>query len=371
MYMDLPPFRHVQWITDREPPRLDLAWSNIKPDWKDVVDIPNDHELLSASDPNGDAGLISFLSEEYDIDPSRIMLTNGCSEANFLAMMSYLTPGSTVIVEKPVYTPLIELPRAMGCTIHTIKRRAPDFLIDIEELKQKTDSLEPDLVVLQNLNNPTGKLLEEHDLEDISRVLQRRNIPVLVDEVYRDFAMSFMDSTPIHAAPSMVQIYDKGIITSSVTKVYGGGGLVTGWMIGPKRTVNKARRMKIYSVPMVNHWGNRVALSILKNRHRVLPDEFEGIRKRSNLVSTWAKGRDDVRWSEPDGCAVGFLTYDHDIDSIDLCEELYKGHDVRVIPGAFFHQEKGFRISLASPYDVIKEALVEIDSLLDGIQYLN
>ncbi|MEA3559865.1 MAG: pyridoxal phosphate-dependent aminotransferase [Candidatus Thermoplasmatota archaeon] len=367
MYMDPQPFRHVEWINNRAPPRFDLAWSNIIPNWEKVIDLSTDRELISASNPLGDNELIMYLSGEYDVDPSRILLTNGCSEANFLAFMSSLKRGSKVLVEKPIYTPLLEIPRAMGCDVHTIKRRSPNYLIDMEELKEKVQKIVPDLVVLQNLGNPTGRMLPDHQLEDISALLEKRNIPLMVDEVYRDFAITFDGDDQIHATRSIVEVYEKGIVTSSVTKVYGGCGLITGWLIGPRRTINRARRLKAYSVPMVSHWGNRVALSILRNRGKVLPAEFSKIRKKLNLVSAWAKGRDDVQWSEPDGCSVGFLGYESDIPSIEACERLYNDHDVRVIPGAFFHQERGFRMSVSKPYDLIRDALVEIDTFLDSL----
>jgi aspartate/methionine/tyrosine aminotransferase len=152
-----------------------------------------------------------------------------------------------------------------------------------------------------------------------------------------------------------------------VTKVYGAGGLMTGWMMGPKRMINRAKRAKIYSVPMVNHMGNRIALKILRERHKVLPGEFSGIREKLNLVSAWASGRDDVHWSEPDGCAVGFLRYDHDVPSVEVCNALYNDHQVRVVPGEFFHLEKGFRLGVAGDYDILKGGLERIDRYLDTL----
>jgi aspartate/methionine/tyrosine aminotransferase len=165
----------------------------------------------------------------------------------------------------------------------------------------------------------------------------------------------------------MVEVYDKAVITSSVTKVYGAGGLVSGWMVGPRRIMNRARRLKVYSVPMVSHMGNRVAYRILKNRDEVLSKEFSILRDKLNLISTWAKGRSDVHWSEPDGCAVGFLRYDHDRSSLEVCEELYTDHEVRVVPGEFFHIERGFRMSAAADYESLKGGLERIDTYLDSL----
>ncbi|MFW3147005.1 MAG: pyridoxal phosphate-dependent aminotransferase [Thermoplasmatota archaeon] len=367
MFFDFPAFKHVEWIVDRPSPAYDMAWSNIAPKWKGVIDADLDHSLLAGSKSTGEQRLVEHLSAEYGVDPSQVMLTNGCSEANFLAYISILGRGSKVLIEKPIYTPLLEIPRAMGCEVHTIKRRPDDYLLDINELKEKVESLKPDLLVLQNLNNPSGKGLPADQLEDVAKILDKRNIPVLVDEVYRDFAITFSAGEQIHAFPSMSEIYDRSIITSSVTKVYGGGGLVTGWLIGPKRVINKARRQKIFTVPMVSSIGNRMALSMLKRRQEVLPAEFDSVREKLNLVSAWAKGRGDVRWSEPDGCAVGFLRYDLDVPSREFCERLFMERGVKVIPGEFFHIEKGFRFSVSASYDKVKGALTEIDSFLDSL----
>lgn len=363
---DLPQFKHVDWINERPPPKFDLAWSNIKPDWSGIIDEKFDMSLLSASSPAGDRRLIEHLSEHYGVDPSRVVLTNGCSEANWLAFMSIVKEGSRVLIEKPVYTPLVEIPRALGARISFIKRRSPSYKFDLSELEDKLKK-GCDLFVMQNHNNPTGRALLEEDLSEIASVLDRYGVPVLSDEVYRDFAMTFVDQQPVRAFPSMAEVYHRAISTSSVTKVYGAGSLMGGWMIGPRRYLNKARRLKIYTVPMVNHIANRTVREVLINSHKVLPAYFDEIRLKERLVSQWAAGRKDVQWSSPDGCAVGFLSYEHDENSVEICDRLYREKKVRVIPGEFFHLEKGFRIGLAGDYEVLKGALRAVDELLDRL----
>ncbi|MBN1390812.1 MAG: aminotransferase class I/II-fold pyridoxal phosphate-dependent enzyme [Candidatus Thermoplasmatota archaeon] len=367
MLLDLPKFRHVEYLMNRPSPRYDLAWSNILPQWPGAIENSLDTKLISAGGHLGDEGLRSHIASLYGVDRSCVVLTNGCSEANTLALMTSLNRGDKVLIEKPIYTPLIELPRALGCDVHTIKRRPDDYRFDIRELREKIETLSPALFVMQNMNNPSGKALFEPELLDIVKVLSENQVPVLVDEVYRDFAMSCVDGKLVNAFPSMVELYDRAMITSSVTKVYGAGGLVSGWLVGSKRTANRARRLKIYTVPMVSHIGGRIAHRILSMRDLVMPHEFAMIREKLNLVSTWAKGRSDVHWSEPDGCAVGFLRYDHDLPSVEACERLYSEHQVRVVPGEFFHLENGFRLSVAGCYDNLKDGLREIDIFLDSL----
>ncbi len=366
MRFNFPQFKHVEWIMNEKAPKLDLAWSDLRPDWSGVVEDMVDISKFSASAPEGSQELIDHLSGCYGVDPSRVLLTNGCSEANWLGFLSMIEPGSKVLVEKPIYTPLLEIPRALGADVSMIKRRAPEFKFDLKELDKKL-SEGVDLFVMQNLNNPTGRALFEDDLRELSSVLDDHGTYVLSDEVYRDFAITFDDGPGINAFPSMVEMYDRALITSSVTKVYGAGGLLGGWLIGPRRVINKARRVKSYSVPMVNMIANLQVLEILKNSYKVLPTYFNDIRTKERLVSQWAAGRNDVEWSSPDGCAVGFLMYDHDVPSVEMCRRLYTEKDVRVIPGEFFHHENGFRLSLAVDYDILKEALGRIDDMLDSL----
>lgn len=366
MMFHFPTFEHVNYINDRPAPRYDLAKSNIVPSWEGTIDNALDLSFVGASDPKGLPELRAHLGGAYGVDPERIVLTNGTSEANWLAYLTMVSKGSRVLIEKPIYTPLIEIPRALGCVVDTIKRRSPDFRFDLKELERKLSN-GADLFVVQNMNNPTGRALFEEELRDISRVAERYKVPVLCDEVYRDFAVDYHGETARNAFPSLVELNERAITTSSVTKVYGAGGLVTGWMVAPKRIADRARQLKIFTTPMVNHQGERLALEILRNRHKVMPKELSALREKLRLVSTWAKGRDDVVWSEPDGCAVGFLMYDHKVPSIDVCERLYNDYEVRCIPGAFFHQEGGFRIGVGRPYDEVKGALKRIDEYLDTV----
>ncbi|MGA1821290.1 MAG: aminotransferase class I/II-fold pyridoxal phosphate-dependent enzyme [Thermoplasmatota archaeon] len=367
MMFDFPTFRHVNWLLDLERPAYDLSSSNIIPEWKDYARTYVDDSLIREGNPRGGSELKGYLSESYGVDQGRIVITNGTSEANTLAFVASLRKGDHVLVEKPVYSPLIEFPRAMGCRISFIKRRPDDYRFDLRELRTKLEE-GIDLLVMQNPNNPTGRAVFREDLAALASLLSEFDVPVLSDEIYRDFTLGPGTGERMEpAVPSMAGMFEKAIVTSSVTKVYGASGLVTGWLIAPRRIANHARKAKSYMVPMVCHMGNRLAYHILRDRDKVLPGAFSELREKLRLVSQWAAGRPDVHWSEPDGCAIGFLRYDHDVPSTEMAAVLYERYDTKVVPGEFFHIEKGFRIGLSRPYDEIKGGLTMIDRCLDDL----
>lgn len=367
MMFDFPTFKHVSWLLDLKRPKYDLGSSNITPDWTGYAKGSVDDSLIGEGDPTGGADLKQWLSDEYEVDTGRIVITNGASEANMLGFMASLKAGDHVLVEKPAFSPLIEIPRALGCRVSMVKRRPDDYRFDLRELRSKLEA-GVDLFVMQNPNNPSGKAVFREDLTTLASLLSEFDVPALSDEVYRDFTLGPGTGDRLEpAVPSMTEIYDKAVVTSSVTKVYGASGLVTGWLIAPRRIANHARKVKSYLVPTVGHLGNRVASEILKDRDRVLPGAFSELRDKLRLVSQWAAGRSDVHWSEPDGCPIGFLRYDHEVPSIEMATALYERYDTRVMPGEFFHIEKGFRIGLSRPYEEIKGGLTMIDSCLDDL----
>jgi len=367
LLLEFPIFKHLKSLREYDEPIYDLGSSNISPNWGDLISSSLDESFVNRGDPEGEEGLRLWLSDHYGVEPDRVLLTNGTSEANTLAFLSTVDRGEKVLVEKPVYAPLVELPRAMGCDISYVKRRPDAYDIDIGELEEKL-SRGVDLLVIQNPNNPSGRALFDSQQRSLASLVCDFDIPVLVDEVYRDFTLQESNDHGLEPAmPSFADYHHKAIITSSVTKVYGASGLMSGWMIGPRRIINHARKIKRMMVPMVSHLGNGVALEMLRRREMVLPYEFRTLRDKQMLVSKWAAGRSDVNWSEPDGCAIGFLRYDHDIPSTEMAKTLYEEYGVRVLPGDLFHMERGIRIGMGKDYEEIKGGLTGIDRLLDSL----
>ena len=365
MEKDLRPFSHLDWLTGGGKAELDLSYSSISPDWSCLAGKKGDHRSVSSTETGGDRELVDLLARMYGVEEERILLTNGCSGGNTLAFLSTICRGSTILVEKPIYTPLVELPRWLGSRIVFIKRRPDDYKFDLRELERKLAS-GVDLFIMQNHNNPSGRLLTETELKALASILSKYGTKVLVDEVYLDYTLNHdPEGRYGPQAPSMVQLYDRAMVTSSVTKVYGAGGLMTGWLIGPRRVIGRARRVKVYTMPMVSMYGNRTAKEILEGRERYMPGALSEVRDKLRLVSEWARGRDDVHWSEPDGCAVGFLLYDHNIPSVDFAKGLLRDKGVKVVPGAFFHMEGGIRLGVALDYERLKAALERLDRFLD------
>ena len=56
------------------------------------------------------------------VDSDQVSLATGASGANFLACGALLRPGDEVLVERPVYDPLLGIPRFLGARIRRFDR---------------------------------------------------------------------------------------------------------------------------------------------------------------------------------------------------------------------------------------------------------
>ena len=78
---------------------------------------------------------------------------------------------------------------------------------------------ETKLIALTNPNNPTGALIERPMLEDIVSIADSVGAYLLCDEVYRGTGQKGDGMVP-----SIADLYDKGISTAGMSKVFLAGG---------------------------------------------------------------------------------------------------------------------------------------------------
>src|SRR4029450_8117051 len=104
------------------------------------------------------------------------------------------------------------------------KRKPEDaFRLDIGEIERMLTP-KTRLIVLTNLHNPSGVLIEDDVLRELGALAVRHGARVLIDEVYLDSA--------VPPRRSAAHLGSEFVCTNSLTKVYGLSGLRCGWFLG-------------------------------------------------------------------------------------------------------------------------------------------
>ena len=99
--------------------------------------------------------------------PDQVLITNGATEALFLALSVLLEPGDRVVVATPLHEPIVSAARAIGCQIvEWPLAEAGQWRFDPDAL----DRLAPPgtkLILLNSPHNPTGAALSDEELAHI------------------------------------------------------------------------------------------------------------------------------------------------------------------------------------------------------------
>jgi len=215
-----------------------------------------------------------------NVPPENILQTNGATGANLLALYSLIEAGDHVIAMHPSYQQLYEIPKSFGAVVDFWEiQEDNNWLPKLDELK-KLIRLNTKLICLNNANNPTGTILDDDFLKEIIKIASSVGAYILVDEVYKPLDSSIIVS-------SIVDLYDKGISTNSLSKTYSVPGIRVGWIASNKELADSFRKYRDYTMICSGVFDDYLAVHVLKNKELVLDRNRKIIHRNLEIVKEW------------------------------------------------------------------------------------
>lgn len=131
-----------------------------------------------------------------------------------------------------------ELSLTGGRISHYYLKESQDFRLDMEDFKNAlTDDI--DFLILCNPNNPTSSALTQTKLRLLAEFCKERDIFIMIDETYVEFAPSVDEITAIPLVPD----YDNLMVIRGVSKFFAAPGLRLGYGITSNRQfLNELKR---------------------------------------------------------------------------------------------------------------------------------
>jgi aspartate/methionine/tyrosine aminotransferase len=311
---------------------------------------------------DGNPHVVQALAARYSAPPPQILCTTGATAGMTMVMNAYLQQGGHVLVETPCFDLLPLLARQAGGEVELLPRQAGSFTIDPADLARR---MRPDtrLIVLTNLHNPSGVLLSEDAMRGLGAVARKAGVPILVDEVYADFA-------PDHQHRPAALLGEEFITVSSLTKVFGLMALKCGWIIGdPARldTIRAAHPGELglsrlsHAIaalvlediePFEDHW-----CAVLASNRPVLEAHQQRMRADS-LIAGELPAYGCVYFPE----VVGVT------DTRALAAWLWEHHRILVAPGEFFGLAGSIRIGFGGHAEALDRGLTALTAALRDYQ---
>ena len=314
-------------------------------------DIPGSPRLRQAI-----AGLYQAMS------PERVTITNGAIGANALTMLTLVEPGDRVISVLPTYQQHYSIPESIGAQVDILQLREENgWLPDLDELRGlvKKAGGKVRLININNPNNPTGSVMEEPMLREIAGIAREAGAWLLCDEVYRGLCHQ---GDPYTA--SVADLYEKGISTGSMSKVYSLAGLRLGWIAGPRELTERLERQRDYHIISVGRLDDLLASVALESREAISARNLGICREGGRLLAEFVAGEPHISYVKPKGGTTAFLRYDLPTESAELCRRLQEETGVMLLPGSALDMEGYLRIGYCNDPGITEAGLARFGEWL-------
>ncbi len=315
------------------------------------------------------AGLLSYrktLVEFYakynmPLTPEEIIVTNGGSEALLMAMIVCCDAGDEIIVPEPFYANYNGFARTLDVKVVPVTSSIDTgfALPSISEFEKKiTDNTR--VILICNPGNPTGYIYSPEELLQLRDMVQKHNLYLIADEVYRDFYYSEKKHTSILAIEGLEY---HSIVIDSISKRYSACGARLGMLIS-KNQFFMAAAMKVAQARLS---PSTLAQILGEGLANTPPSYFEEVKEEYNsrrkLVLNRLQQMDGVLCPNPTGAFYVMVKLPVD-DAEKFCQWLledfsHHGKTVMMAPGAGFYSSLGLGLQEARIAYVLNTAALE------------
>ena len=175
---------------------------------------------------------------QIDLDPeTQILITQGSTEALYLAVNALLDPGEEAIIPAPYYPPYDSLIKASGATPRYVGATEDEGWLPAPEAIEKAVNKRSRALLINTPNNPTGTVYPRKYLEDLGRMAIDHDLPILSDEAYEALVFDGAEHVSPMSIPSM---RDNAIGLFSFSKSFAMTGWRLGYLCGPEEFIKRA-----------------------------------------------------------------------------------------------------------------------------------
>ena len=159
-----------------------------------------------------------LIGKYSDIPSDRVILSPG-SDFLLREVINIFSKDRKIIMMNPSFFPVSQYAMKLARKLTKIQISPPDFKLDRNLLLNELN--EPTLLIIDNPNNPTGKILIDDSLAE--KILQNKNALLLVDEAYYEFSGQTF--------AGLIKKYPNLAIIRTMDKAFSLAGLRLGYLL--------------------------------------------------------------------------------------------------------------------------------------------
>jgi aspartate aminotransferase len=302
-----------------------------------------------------------FLNDnKIEYKPTQIVVSNGAKHSCINAILATCQPGDEVIIPAPYWLSYPEMVRIAGAE--------PIFVQTREENGWKMTAAEFEnamtprtkMVIINSPGNPTGSVYTRAELEAIVEVASEEEIVILSDEIYEK--LTYDGTEHVSVASLSPEAYDITITINGFSKAYA----MTGWRLGylgaPEAIAKAIDAIQSHSTSNPCSFAQQGGLAALRGDQTAVEDMRAEFDMRRQYMVNRLKAISRVSLVNPLGAFYVLLNISElSLNSQNFADRLLSKHNVAVVPGIAFGDDRTVRLSYATSLDVIQKGLDRIE----------
>ncbi len=308
-----------------------------------------------------------YTNHGLPINLEDIIITTGGSEALLFAMGTCLDQGDEVIIPEPFYANYNGFSTASGVQVVSVISTI-ETGFDLPPISEFEKLITPKTkaILICNPGNPTGYLYTEDEMMQLAALVQKHDLFLIADEVYREFTY---DGDKHYSVMNIPGIEQNAIMIDSVSKRYSMCGARIGCIVSKNKEV-MATAMKFaqarLSPPTFAQIASEAALDTPQSYFDEVIEEY---RERRDVLVEELNKIEGVKVAKPKGAfyCIAQLPIDNAEKFAQwLLESFeYNKETVMIAPAAGFYSTKGNGLNEVRIAYVLKK-----DDLIRSVQIL-
>ncbi|MGR3805574.1 pyridoxal phosphate-dependent aminotransferase [Marinibacterium profundimaris] len=293
-----------------------------------------------------------------DLDPGRVVVTNGSTGGFILAFNALFDSGSRVGIGAPGYPSYRQILTALGMEpVNLVTRAENRFQPVVEDFSGKN----LDGLMVASPGNPTGTMLDRPALSKLIHAAHDEGISFLSDEIYHGLEYE-------QKAVSALEISDEVYVINSFSKYFSMTGWRVGWMVVPEDQVRVVERLAQNLFICSPHVSQLAALASMGCDDELRRNVEIYTANRKLLMDGLPKvGFPKI--APPDGAFYIYADVSDDThDSRVFAREILEEAGVAVTPGLDFDPIRGkttLRFSYAGATEEMEEGLRRLGDFME------
>jgi 2-aminoadipate transaminase len=177
--------------------------------------------------------LRSWIADRHDVEPERVLVTNGSMQADAFLFEHLVRSGDDVIVERPSYDRTLLSLRQRGARLHAVELQPDGINTDALASLLSSGGITPKLAhIIPNFQNPAGYTLSLEKRRALLALAAEHDFIVFEDDPY--VALRFSGET----LPTMLSMDPQRVVYASSFSKTVCPGIRVGYLVGPPDVIS-------------------------------------------------------------------------------------------------------------------------------------